>query len=83
MSREEIRLLARNFPIMRIIQNLSNHEIRTFRILGKSLILFYLNKSGWEKAVNRVVENNSKISGEILKKLETDANFWKEFALDA
>jgi len=79
LSREDTRLLARNFPFMRTIQNLSSHEKRLFRILGKMMKLFYLNKTGWDKAINRVVENNSIISSKILKKLETDANFWKEF----
>lgn len=79
VSREDIRLLARKFPFMRMIQNLSFHEMRLIRIIGKTIKLFYLNKAGWEKALNRVMEDNSKMSAEILKKLETDANFWKEF----
>jgi len=79
LSREDIRLLARDFPFMRMIQNLSNHEMRLIRIIGKTIKLFYLNKAGWEKALNKVIENNKRISAETLKKLETDVDFWKEF----
>lgn len=79
ISREDILLLAKNFPFMRMIQNLSNHEIRLIRIIGKIIKLFYLNKTGWGKALNKVQENNSNMSEEIIKKLKTNSNFWKEF----
>lgn len=79
LSRADERLLAQNFPVMRLLQSLAGHESRWIRIFGKALKFLY-PKGKWDKELNTIAKNNSKLSGDILEKIKTDVNFWKQFS---
>ncbi len=78
ICRQDTIPLEKKHPLKGLIYRLRHSESGVYRTVGNLLLRVYINPS-WDRAINQIIQKNTRESERLFKCLSEDEKFWREF----